>query len=77
MSNAETIDLLTVAEAAGLCRVSTKTIRRLIKAGQLPRISFGERSRVLVRRTDLVDFLEALYGREGDPSGRRMSRVGG
>lgn len=64
MANDETPDLLTVAEAAGICRVSQKTVRRLIRAGRLPRISFGERGRVLIKRPDLYAFLEARYGRE-------------
>ena len=78
MPGNESPDLLTVAEAAGICRVSQKTVRRLIRAGQLPRISFGERGRVLIKRADLDAFLDARYGRvcvdQADPP-RGLTRV--
>ena len=73
----ETPDLLTVGEVAALCRVSTRTVRRMIKSGALPRVAFGDRGRVLIKRNDICALIEANYCREGEPGGRRMSRVGG
>ncbi len=48
--------LLTVAEVADLLRVSTMTVYRLIRSGDLPAVRVGRNYRV--RRADLDEYLE-------------------
>ena len=38
--------LLTVKEVAAVLRVTTRTVRRLIKSGQLPKVNIGRSVRV-------------------------------
>ena len=47
--------LLTVAEVAGVLRVSNMTVYRLIKAGELPALRIGKNYRI--RRDDLDEYL--------------------
>ena len=47
---------LTVDEVAGQLRVSTQTVRRWIKHGELPGYRVGRRFRI--RRADLVEWIE-------------------
>ena len=49
-------ELLTVAEVAGLLRVSTMTVYRLIRTGELPAVRVGRNYRV--RRADLDLYLQ-------------------
>ena len=52
---------LTVAEVAGLLRVSNMTVYRLIKAGDLPAIRVGKNFRI--RRSDVESYLgDRSYG---------------
>ena len=55
--------LLTVAEVAGLMRVSTMTVYRLIKAGDLAAIRVGKSYRI--KEDDIDDFLAARYTEAG------------
>jgi excisionase family DNA binding protein len=48
---------LTMPEVAGLLRISPRTLRRHIAAGDLAVRRVGRR--VLVERADLLDFVEA------------------
>ena len=48
--------LLTVAEVADLLRVSTMTVYRLIRSGELPAVRVGRNYRV--RRRDLDSYLQ-------------------
>ena len=48
---------LTVAEVASMMRVSTMTVYRLIKAGQLAAIRVGKNYRI--RQADLQSYLDA------------------
>jgi excisionase family DNA binding protein len=50
---------LTVAEVAGLLRVSTMTVYRLIKAGNLPAVRVGKSFRV--REDDVDRSLSSSY----------------
>ncbi len=50
---------LTVQEVADLMRVSSMTIYRLIKAGELPAVRVGRSFRV--RDTDVDTYLESRY----------------
>ena len=52
----ETAQLLTVREVAATLRVSTMTVYRLIKAGDLPSTRVGKGYRI--RPTDLERYLE-------------------
>lgn len=54
---------LTVAEVAGLLRVSTMTVYRLIKAGQLPAMRIGKSYRV--REEDVDRYLAGTYTQAG------------
>ena len=49
-------ELLTVAEIAESLRVSTMTVYRLIRTGELPAVRVGRNYRV--RRRDLTAFLD-------------------
>jgi len=50
---------MTVAEVAGLMRVSTMTVYRLIKAGDLPAVRVGKSYRI--RETDVDTYLSSRY----------------
>jgi excisionase family DNA binding protein len=52
-------DLLTIAEAAKLLKVSTVTIHRWLKAGRLPSYRVGQKS-VRIRRGDLAAVVTPL-----------------
>jgi excisionase family DNA binding protein len=49
-------ELLTVAEVADMLRVSTMTVYRLIRTGELPAVRVGRNYRV--RRGDLAAYLD-------------------
>jgi len=52
---------MTVAEVAGLMRVSTMTVYRLIKAGDLPAVRFGKSYRI--DEADVDAYLADRYTR--------------
>ena len=54
---------LTVAEVAGQLRVSTMTVYRLIKAGQLASVRVGKSYRV--REDDVDRYLASTYSQAG------------
>ncbi|MEA2717810.1 MAG: hypothetical protein QOI56_925 [Actinomycetota bacterium] len=54
---------LTVAEVAGILRVSTMTVYRLIKAGNLPAVRVGKSYRV--REDDVDRYLASSYTQAG------------
>ena len=54
---------LTVAEVAGILRVSTMTVYRLIKGGQLPAARVGKSYRV--REEDVDRYLASSYNQAG------------
>lgn len=54
---------LTVAEVAGQLRVSTMTVYRLIKAGQLAAVRVGKSYRV--READVDRYLASTYTQAG------------
>ncbi len=56
--------LLTVKEVAETMRVSTMTVYRLIKAGELAAIRVGKHFRI--RERDLTEFLDAQTVRGGN-----------
>ncbi len=58
-----TSTFLTVAEVAGLLRVSTMTVYRLIKAGDLPAARIGRSYRI--REDDVDRYLEARFTEAG------------
>ncbi|MHA7240140.1 helix-turn-helix domain-containing protein [Arthrobacter sp. TMS1-12-1] len=45
-SNFSDVQFLTVAEVAGLMRVSKMTVYRLVHAGELPAVQFGRSYRI-------------------------------
>ena len=78
MASAVPYDLLTPREVAEVMRVSTMTVYRLIKSGELPAIRVGKHLRI--RANDVAKFLDARVvhavhepvapmkpGREGGP----------
>ena len=75
MASAVPHDLLTPREVAEVMRVSTMTVYRLIKSGELPAIRVGKHLRI--RGNDVAKFLDARVvrarctgsnrGREGGP----------
>jgi len=54
---------MTVAEVATLMRVSTMTVYRLIKAGDIPAVRVGKSYRL--REDDVDRFLSARYTQAG------------
>ncbi len=54
---------MTVAEVAQLMRVSTMTVYRLIKAGELPSVRVGKSYRI--REDDLDRYLATRYTEAG------------
>ena len=54
---------LTVAEVAGLLRVSTMTVYRIIKSGELPAVRVGRSFRV--RDVDVDTYLGSRYTQAG------------
>lgn len=54
---------LTVQEVADLVRVSSMTVYRLIKAGELPAVRVGRSFRV--RESDVDAYLESRYVQAG------------
>jgi len=52
-------DAITLQEAAQLCRVSTKTIRRHIAAGRLPAYRLGDRH-IRIHRNDLESLMRPI-----------------
>ncbi|HEV2759045.1 MAG TPA: helix-turn-helix domain-containing protein [Acidimicrobiales bacterium] len=61
--NLERARFLTVAEVAGQLRVSTMTVYRLIKAGQLASVRVGKSYRV--REDDVDRYLASTYTQAG------------
>jgi excisionase family DNA binding protein len=54
---------MTVAEVAQIMRVSTMTVYRLIKAGELPSVRVGKSYRI--REDDIDRYLAARYTEAG------------
>ena len=59
--------LLTVAEVAGVLRVSNMTVYRLIKAGELPALRVGKNYRI--REHDLESYLATGSVRANESNG--------
>lgn len=59
--------LLTVAEVAGVLRVSNMTVYRLIKAGELPALRVGKNYRI--REQDLETYLATGSVRADESNG--------
>jgi len=55
MSTVENLDLLTVAEAASILRISRATAYRLVESGELPAVKVG--GSIRVGREALLDTL--------------------
>jgi len=58
------LDLLTLAEAAQMLKVSTVTLRRWIKQGRLPAYHVGPR-KVRIHRSDLTKAFAPTYQQDG------------
>ena len=56
---ANKMKLLTVQEVADTMKVSEKTVRRLIKRGDLTAYKVGERGQLRVKESDLNQYVEA------------------
>jgi excisionase family DNA binding protein len=61
--NSSDFELLTIAEAAKLLKVSTVTLHRWIKQGRLPAYHVGPR-KVRIRRSDLAKAFTPTYPEE-------------
>ncbi len=51
--------LLTIAEVAEAMKVSEKTVRRLIKRGDLPAFQLGERGQLRIDENELHRYVES------------------
>lgn len=58
--------LLTVPEVADAMKVSAKTVRRLIKRGDLPAYRVGERGQLRVEERELERYVESQRVRSDD-----------
>lgn len=75
---ADQSDLLDIAQAAALLRVSETSLRRWTNAGRLPCFRVGGRRERRFRRADLLTFLERPYEtRRGRPEGATGAGGGG
>jgi len=68
--NFDQIRLLTLAEAARLLHVSTRTVQRMIRANNLPALKVGGQWRI--RESQLTEWIERREG-SGRPSGQSPS----
>ncbi|MGB7949304.1 MAG: helix-turn-helix domain-containing protein [Candidatus Binatia bacterium] len=70
--NHENIHLLTLAEAANILQVSTRTLQRMIRSGDLPAFKVGGQWRV--RETQLRQWVENRQGSrdEGEKEGGEL-----
>ena len=57
----ESLQLLTLIEAAQLLHVSTKTLQRMIRSGDLPALKVGGQWRL--RESQLISWIESREGR--------------
>ncbi len=55
-------ELMTVPEVAEYFRVNEETVRRWIRAGELPVLNLGRKAGYRIRRNDLESFMERRYG---------------
>lgn len=60
--------LLTVRDVAAAMKVSQKTVRRLIKRGDLVAYKLGERGQIRVNEHELERYIESQRVRTGDAS---------
>jgi excisionase family DNA binding protein len=68
--------LLTIPEVADAMKVSEKTVRRLIKRGDLPAFKVGDRGQLRVEEAELERYVESqrvraidvLAPQKGEPS---------
>ncbi len=58
----ESTEWLTVAQVAQRLQLNDETVRRWIRAGELPALDLGKKAGYRVRPEDLAAFLEARYG---------------
>ena len=61
--NFERLQLLTLAEAARLLHVSTRTLQRMIRNNDLPALKVGGQWRL--RESQLTDWIERREGQKG------------
>lgn len=60
------MNLLTIPVVAEALKVSEKTVRRLIKRGDLPAFKVGDRGQLRVDEQDLERYVESQRVRAGD-----------
>ena len=58
----EALQLLTLTEAAQLLHVSTKTLQRMIRSGDLPALKVGGQWRL--RESQLVNWIQSREGKD-------------
>jgi excisionase family DNA binding protein len=68
----ENIRLLTLSEAANLLQVSTRTLQRMIRNGDLPAFKVGGQWRV--RETQLRQWVESREGSIGEAKKTRREQ---
>jgi excisionase family DNA binding protein len=63
---ARNMKLLTIPEVADAMKVSEKTVRRLIKRGDLPAFKVGDRGQLRVEEAELERYVESQRVRAAD-----------
>ena len=61
--------LLVVREVAGMMRVSSEHVRRLIRSGNLPAFKVGRRGGYRIREEDLTHYIETISRCDNDIRG--------
>jgi excisionase family DNA binding protein len=70
------MELLTVQEVADMMKVSEKTVRRLIKRGNLAAYKIGARGQLRVNERDLERYLDARRVKVEETEGRSAKVTG-
>ena len=65
MSEQERREWLTVPQVAEDLQVNEETVRRWIRAGELPVANLGRKAGYRIRREDLDEFMAQRYGQMG------------
>jgi hypothetical protein len=66
--------LLTIEVASGLLGICPKTARNWISEKRFPIATYRLNGRRMIRRSDLVNFVDSLGGKPSDPQPARQGR---
>ena len=70
------MNLLTIQEVADTMKVSEKTVRRLVKRGDIAAYKVGDRGQLRVKEQDLESYVESQRIRVGEHEGEHPGAEG-